>query len=78
MALIDQELGAHGIDELLTILVAALGAARPPGDGRSVHLHATDADGEWLIRFDDGRINVEAGHTSGDAAVRGPAGDLMP
>lgn len=42
-----------------------------------IHLHATDGEGEWLIRFDPGDVVVESGHAKGDAAVRGPAGDLL-
>ena len=68
---------AQRIDEILTIFVPALGADRSPGDGRTVHLHSTDAEGEWLIRFDPDRIDVATGHAKGDAAVRGPAADLL-
>jgi uncharacterized protein (TIGR03083 family) len=74
---IDPLLAVDGIDEILTIFVPALGAGRSPGDGRTVHLHAHDAEGEWLIRFDDDAIAVEAIHAKGDAAVRGPAGGLL-
>jgi uncharacterized protein (TIGR03083 family) len=74
---IDPALAVDGIDEILTIFVPALGADRSPGDGRTVHLHATDAAGEWLIRFDEDAVTVETGHHKGDAAVRGPAGDLL-
>jgi hypothetical protein len=42
-----------------------------------VHLHATDADGEWLLRFDEGTVAVEARHAKGDAAVRGSAASLL-
>ena len=43
-----------------------------------MHLHATDVEGEWLVSFRpaDG-MSVEAGHAKGDAAVRGPAGELL-
>ena len=58
-----------------------LGADRSPGDGRTVHLHATDTatdtDGDWLIRFDDGAISVAAGTGDADAVVGGPAGELL-
>jgi hypothetical protein len=57
--------------------VPALGADRSPADGRSVHLHATDAAGEWLIRFAPEGLEVTTGHAAGDAAVRGPAGELL-
>ncbi len=74
---IDPALGVDGIDELLTVFVPAFGADRTPGDGRTVHLHATDVEGEWLIRFAPGDVVVETGHAKGDAAVRGAAGDLL-
>jgi len=74
---IEPELGVDGVDEILTIFVPALGADRSPGDGRTVHLHATDTEGEWLVRFDEGAVTVETGHAKGDAAVRGPAGELL-
>lgn len=74
---VDAGFAADGIDELFEIFVPALGAGRSPGDGRTVHLHATDTEGEWLIRFDEGTVTVEGGHAKGDAAVRGPAGELL-
>lgn len=74
---LDAPFAIDGIDEILTIFVPALGGDRSPGDGRTVHLHATDAEGEWLVRFDPGGVVVETGHAKGDAAVRGPAGELL-
>ena len=77
VAPIEAPFAVDGIDELFTVFVPALGAGRSPGDGRTVHLHATDTDGEWLIRFAEGDVAVEVGHAKGDAAVRGPAGELL-
>ena len=77
VAPIDPALAVDGIDEVFTVFVPALGAGRSPGDGRTVHLHATDAEGEWTIRFADGALAVETGHAKGDAAVRGQAGELL-
>jgi uncharacterized protein (TIGR03083 family) len=74
---IDPAFAVDGIDEVFSVFVPALGAGRSPADGRTVHLHATDADGEWLIRFAPGDVIVETGHAKGDAAVRGPAADLL-
>jgi uncharacterized protein (TIGR03083 family) len=74
---IDPALGVDGIDELFTVFVPALGAGRTPGDGRTVHLHATDVEGEWLVRFGAADLEVSEGHAKGDAAVRGQAGDLL-
>jgi uncharacterized protein (TIGR03083 family) len=73
---IDPALAVDGVDELWEIFVPALGADRSPGDGRTVHLHATDADGEWLVTFGP-TLMVEHGHAKGDAAVRGEAGQLL-
>jgi uncharacterized protein (TIGR03083 family) len=77
VGVIDPGFAVDGIDEVFTVFVPALGAGRSPGDGRTVHLHATDADGEWLIRFAPGDLVVERGHAKGDAAVRGPAAQLL-
>jgi uncharacterized protein (TIGR03083 family) len=74
---VEPAFAVDGIDEVFSVFVPALGAGRSPGDGRSVHLHATDADGEWLIRFEPGALVVEARHAKGDAAVRGPAAELL-
>jgi uncharacterized protein (TIGR03083 family) len=74
---IDSGVAVDGIDEIFSIFLAALGAGRSPGDGRTVHLHATDAEGEWLVRFAASDLVVEVGHAKGDAAVRGPAADLL-
>jgi hypothetical protein len=74
---IDSGVAVDGIDEIFSVFLAALGAGRSPGDGRTVHLHATDAEGEWLVRFAASDLVVEVGHAKGDAAVRGPAADLL-
>lgn len=74
---IDPAVAVDGIDEVFSVYVPAAAGARSPGDGRTVHLHATDAEGEWLIRFDPGDVAIETGHAKGDAAVRGPAGELL-
>ena len=71
------ELAVDGIDEIFEVFVATFTADQSPGDGRTVHLHSSDAEGEWLIRFDPGEVVVEPGHAKGDAAVRGPSADLL-
>ena len=75
---IDPALAADGIDEILTVFVPSLGAARSPGDGRSVHLQPTDAgvDG-WVVRFGDGAVTLEPETDRADVTVRGPAADLL-
>jgi hypothetical protein len=69
-------LAVDGIDEVFSVFVPAFGAGRSPGDGRTVHLHVTDTEGEWLVHFDLAGVVADAGHGKGDAAVRGPA-DLL-
>lgn len=61
------------LDEWL--LLCAGRAAVPGGNGRTLHLHATDGEGEWIIRLGD-PLSVESGHAKGDCAVRGAASDL--
>jgi len=42
----------------------------------SMHLHCTDTEGEWMIRFTaDGAVTTRE-HAKGDVAVRGTASDL--
>ena len=51
--------------------------ARSPAPGETAHLHATDAAGEWLLRFAPETLEVTHEHAKGDVAARGPAGDLL-
>ena len=75
---VDPELAADGTDEALHIYTA-LQVARSdvPTPAGTLHLHATDAAGEWTLRGEDGRLVIEDGHAKGDAAVRGPAEGLL-
>jgi uncharacterized protein (TIGR03083 family) len=72
---IDEALAADGIDEYLTLVPYFQGRRLP--DSGSVHLHSTDAPGEWLLRFDDEGMHVTREHAKGEVAVRGPASDLL-
>ncbi|GAB2600490.1 maleylpyruvate isomerase family mycothiol-dependent enzyme [Kribbella endophytica] len=47
------------------------------GTGQTLHLHATDAPGEWVARLEPDKVVLEHGHEKADVAVRGPATDLM-
>ncbi len=69
---IDPALAADGIDEFLAYFRPLVSDDAPPVDG-SVHLHCTDVAGEWLVRDDV----VTREHAKGDAALRGPAHDLL-
>ena len=77
---VDPVVAADGIDEFLFNLPSARRpyphlASLPTG--ASLHLHATDTDGEWLIRFTDSGIAWERGHQKATAAVRGPVTSLL-
>jgi uncharacterized protein (TIGR03083 family) len=79
-AFIEPVVAADGIDEFLFNLPSARRpyphlASLPTG--ASLHLHATDTDGEWLIRFTDSGIAWERGHAKATAAVRGPVTSLL-
>jgi uncharacterized protein (TIGR03083 family) len=73
---LDAELAADGIDELLTEFLPGLDAARAVSTGATVHVHCTDREGEWLVRFTDDGAVVTAEHAKGDLALRGAASDL--
>lgn len=71
---VDPAVAADGIDEFLANLPSAPKPSRQLAglpEGQSVHLHATDADGEWLIRFTGSGFEWERGHGKATAAVRG-------
>ena len=78
VAPVDPALAVDGLDEALRVFVpmVAKRGADVPSTGQTVHLHATDAPGEWLIAF-DGVPTVTTGHAKGDAAVRGTSSDLF-
>lgn len=70
---IDSALAVDGIDEILTVFLA-----NAQGDlGGSLHLHATDAESEWVIRHAEGKLVAAPEHAKCDVAVRGAASDLL-
>jgi uncharacterized protein (TIGR03083 family) len=71
------DLAVDGIDEWLGLLAHRPNATLPTGRGETLHVHATDVDGEWLVRLGDGAPTVERAHAKGDVALRGPASDLL-
>lgn len=78
---VDPVVAADGISEFLANLPMARRAAPRLASlpaGESMHLHATDSDGEWLVRF-TGPAGIEwsPGHAKATAAVRGPVTELL-
>jgi predicted lipid carrier protein YhbT len=45
-------------------------------DEVSLHLHATDAPGEWVVTVGGGAVDVREEHGKADVALRGTAPDL--
>ncbi|MGQ0629880.1 MAG: maleylpyruvate isomerase family mycothiol-dependent enzyme [Sporichthyaceae bacterium] len=78
---IEAALACDGVDELLGNLAAnvvfnpAIESLR--GDGESLHLHATDAEGEWTITLTPDGYTWDRGHSKATVAVRGSAADLL-
>lgn len=83
----DPAQAADGIDEWLEVFVPRFVVDKGdgvPADlvGATVHIHCTDEDraegaGEWLLRLTTDGVEVERAHAKGDAALRGPASDLL-
>ncbi len=63
-----------GLDELLTTVLPARVEEFPE---RSLHLHQTDGDGEFMLEAVDGALDVRREHAKGDAAVRGTGEELL-
>lgn len=63
------------IDGLLTAFVSRAPAVSLAG---SVHLHCTDAHGEWMIeRGSTGDLELSHRHAKGDCAIRGTAAAML-
>jgi uncharacterized protein (TIGR03083 family) len=69
------ELAVDGLDEHLANLPYFRDA--PRGDGQTLHVHCTDADGEWLLTQTPRGLLVTPEHAKADVALRGGASDLF-
>jgi uncharacterized protein (TIGR03083 family) len=74
---IDAALAVDGVDEMFDVLLPERAGGALTGDGESLHLHATDVPGEWMVTLTAGRPIVERAHGKGTVAVRGPASSLL-
>ena len=69
---------ADGIDEIIRVFLATDAAEHPEATlGGTLHLHATDTDFERMVQVEGGKVIVTDEHGKGDAALRGPASDLL-
>lgn len=73
---IDGEVAAAGIDEWC-LLQASRWYHPSPDIVGSVHLHATDGEGEWCIDVDAEGLSWDRGHRKADVALRGSRSDLL-
>jgi uncharacterized protein (TIGR03083 family) len=74
---IERDLAVDGIDEFFSLLPYWRGASTLPVSGESIHLHATDGEGEWLLRLGTEGVVVTREHAKGDVALRAPASHLL-
>ena len=75
---VDATLAVDGIDEFLDLFLGHPQMQPRLAEGsESIHLHSTDAAGEWLVDVAGGAVTVAREHGKGDAAVRATASDLL-
>ncbi|HZU11798.1 MAG TPA: maleylpyruvate isomerase family mycothiol-dependent enzyme [Chloroflexota bacterium] len=76
---LDPAIVADGIEQHFDVQIPAARTWGKPiaGSGETYHFHATDAPGEWLIRFDGNDVTIRREHGKGDIAIRGPMEDLF-
>ena len=74
---VDAAFAVDGIDEMCDVFIPSATGQPINGGGETLHLHATDAEGEWLLTLHADRVDVSRGHAKGDAAIRGAARDLL-
>lgn len=73
---VEAGLASDGVDEFFDIWMPA--EERHFGHpGKSIHLHQTDGDGEWVLYCRPEGVSVERSHAKGSVAVRAPASDLL-
>jgi uncharacterized protein (TIGR03083 family) len=79
--MIDPTIAADGIDELLENLTTFPWLSKGLADfdhwGESIHLHATDGEGEWLINFVEPGFEWTHGHQKATVAALGSTANLL-
>ena len=71
-------LAVDGIDEVLDVfLVPCSRREAAGGAGGSLHLQATDAEGDWRLALLPTGVQVDRGRAEADAGARGTASDLL-
>ena len=73
---VEGELAVDGIEEIFAMIPFRQRDDVDVDPPVTVHLHATDRDGEWLVALVGNGIDVIREHAKGDLAIRGTASDL--
>lgn len=74
---VDPVFAADGVEEMCDVFLPSATGQPIGGSGESLHLHATDTEGEWTLTMHADHVDVARGHAKGDAAIRGAARDLL-
>ncbi len=74
---VEARLAVDGVDEAFDMLTYRPATKALRGEGETIHLHCTDAHGEWLVHLGESGVEVTREHAKGDVAARGPASDLL-
>jgi uncharacterized protein (TIGR03083 family) len=74
---VERDLAVDGIDEFFWLIPYWPWSERVRGNGETLHLHATDGEGEWLVRLESEGVAVTREHAKGDVAARATASDLL-
>nr|WP_042195907.1 maleylpyruvate isomerase family mycothiol-dependent enzyme [Kibdelosporangium sp. MJ126-NF4]CEL22298.1 hypothetical protein [Kibdelosporangium sp. MJ126-NF4]CTQ93079.1 hypothetical protein [Kibdelosporangium sp. MJ126-NF4] len=80
---LDTDLAVDAIDEWMELMSIPMALQMYPekrrllGPGRTVHLHATDTDAEWVIDLTGDVITWRRAHEKSAVALRGPVLDLL-
>jgi uncharacterized protein (TIGR03083 family) len=71
----EPDVALDGIDELLFGFFAGSND-EPDAPPRTLQLHATDTEGDWLVEMGTGGMAARLGNDQADCTVRGSASDL--
>lgn len=78
---VSAEVASDAVSEWIDMATQSRSQPRPLARGLTLHLHATDdglgPTGEWTITHDEDGLDWSHSHAKGEAAVRGPASDLL-
>ncbi len=76
-ASVDPAAAVDGVQELFDFFIPVRQPQVFAGNGQTIHLHATDTEGEWVITRTPDGIVAEQAHRKCDVAARGAAQELL-